>query len=121
VTFFQKKSMLLDIYFNYGYQSLILLFFVLSELIFASLIIRRGLLHKSKELDLTLEISLDEAGQLLMRNDRRKRLLPLEIIQRDRFLLNDYIIEVDRNDTGEMEGLLLTINRVKGVRFGKVK
>jgi AraC-like DNA-binding protein len=40
--------MLLEIYFNYGYQDLILLFFVLSELIFAFLIVRRGVLHKSR-------------------------------------------------------------------------
>jgi hypothetical protein len=75
--------------------------------------------YYSKELDLTLEISLDEAGQLLLRNDRRKRLLPLEIIQRDRFLLNDYIILSDREASGHVVGLFLSINRVKGVRFRK--
>lgn len=48
-------DMLLDTFFSFGYQNVTLLFFVLSELIFAAMILRRGLVNSTSS-DIWLSI-----------------------------------------------------------------
>lgn len=71
----------------------------------------------SEELDLTFEVDLDESGQLVLDNKKGRGPKPLEIIQKDQLLLNDYIIRPQRNAVDKVESFLLTYNRIKNVKF----
>lgn len=76
--------------------------------------------YYSEELEFGFEVEVNN-GQLTFRRENSEKLLTLENIQRDQFLLSDYIITVRRNPEENVTALLVTTNRIKDVRFKKIE
>jgi CubicO group peptidase (beta-lactamase class C family) len=75
--------------------------------------------YNSQELDIAYDIKIGPKKNLVVSNSKWNKDKVLSIVQKDQLYLSNYIIRIKRKEAGEVEGFLLTVNRVKDVFFEK--
>ncbi len=75
--------------------------------------------YYSPELDVSIEITVSNEGELLCKHSEDEDSFTMQIIQRDALLLFNYRIRVDRDNYGTIKNLRVSNNRAQRIRFEK--
>jgi hypothetical protein len=75
----------------------------------------------SAELDLAFTIRMSPERGLILKRDGGKNEIKIEVVQKGELLASDYKMRLETGANGRVMAVLLTYNRVRGLRFEKVE
>lgn len=75
----------------------------------------------SEELDLAFTIKMSPEKGLIFKRDGGKNEIKIEVVQKGELLASDYKMRLEAAANGRVMAVLLTYNRVRGLRFEKVE
>lgn len=75
----------------------------------------------SAELDLAFTVKMSPERGLILKRDGGKNEIKIEVVQKGELLASDYKMRLETGANGRVMAVLLTYNRVRGLRFEKVE
>lgn len=75
----------------------------------------------SAELDLAFTIKMSAEKGLIFKREGAKNEIKIEVVQKGELLASDYKMRLETGANGRVIAVLLTYNRVRGLRFDKVE
>ncbi|MEM1406996.1 MAG: serine hydrolase domain-containing protein [Bacteroidota bacterium] len=77
--------------------------------------------YYSRSVDVGFTITLNKDSQLVFHQDDASKSSTIEVIQRDAFLLYDYQIIPEYDETDHVQSLMISFNRIKDLKFKKIE